>query len=133
MVHIFWEFSNDSDYNYRLKDGKCELIGSERIISGHCDAPGDRYKASSGYRKIPGNTCIEPSSNRKDDPVDKECGKDGVAKPRPPVQPGTITHVEHPFVGRIQYFYLERSETSSGDDETVLMHVGGNKLYISRD
>lgn len=125
---------NNSDFNYRRNDGKCELIGSERIISGKCDAAGDRYVTSSGYRKIPGNTCIEPDSNRKDDPVEKECGKEGASNPRPPVTIGEIKHVERPFSGgKIQYIYLERSETSSGDDETILIEVGNEKLYISHD
>ena len=125
---------NCSDFNYRRKDEKCELFGFEKIISGKCDAPGDRYKASSGYRKIPGNTCIEPGSNRKDDPVEKECGKEDASKPRPPFIIGDIKHVEKPFPGdKIQYIYLERSETSSGDDETILMHAENDKLYISYD
>jgi hypothetical protein len=115
-------------------DGQCELIGAERIISGKCEASGDIYKTSSGYRKIPGNTCIEPESNRKDEPVEKECGKEGSEKPRPDVPAGTISHLEKSFHGdNIQYFYLERSETSTGDDETIIMHVGRNKLYISHD
>lgn len=125
---------NNSDFNYRREDGKCELIGFERIISGKCDAPGDRYKTSSGYRKIPGDTCIEPDSNRKDDPVEKECGKEGASKPRPPETTGEIKHIQNPFSGdRIQYIYLERSETSTGDDETILMKVGDEKSYISHD
>ena len=125
---------NYSDFNYRREDGKCELVGFERIISGKCDAPGDRYKTSSGYRKIPGDTCIEPDSNRKDEPVEKECGKEDASKPRPPVTIGKIKHVENPFSGgNIQFIYLERSETSTGDDETILMEVGIDKLYISHD
>src|SRR5271156_826404 len=123
-----------SDYNFRRVDGICELMGPERILSGKCDAPGDTYTTSSGYRKIPGNTCIEPSSNRKDDPIEKECGKEGNANPEPTVPAGTITHTQEPFDGRnVQYIYLERSETSSGDDETILMHVGSDKLFISHD
>ena len=103
-------------------------------MSGSCDNPGDVYTTSSGYRKIPGNTCIEPSSNRKDDPVEKKCGDEGSNKPKPSVPAGTITHTEKQFQGsNIQYVYLERSETSSGDDETILMHVGQKQLYISHD
>src|SRR5579859_2529342 len=125
---------DDSDYNFRLVDGKCKLIGPERIISGKCEKEGDVYKTSSGYRKIPGNTCIEPSSNRIDDPIEKECGKEGAKNPNKPVEPGTIKHSQQSFDGdRVQYYYLERSETSSGDDETIIMHVGQHKLYISHD
>jgi Sortilin, neurotensin receptor 3,/Sortilin, neurotensin receptor 3, C-terminal len=124
--------SDNSDFNFRRVDGQCELVGPERIISGECGAPGDIYLTLSGYRKIPGDTCIEPSSpsERKDAPVEKECGKDSDTN----LPPGTITNNQQSFVGdSIQYFYLERSETSSGDDETIMMHVGRNKLYISQD
>ena len=124
----------ECDYNYRREDGKCELIGQERIISGKCENPGDKYLTSSGYRKIPGNTCINPESNRKDAPVEKECGQEGAEKPKPSVPVGQITHTENAFEGlQVQYMYLERSETSSGDDETILMHVGQRSLYLSSD
>ena len=127
------DYIDDSDYNYRRVDGRCELIGKERIISGKCDKAGDTYLASSGYRKIPGNTCIDPDSNRKDAPLEKECGKEGNTAP-PSVGTGVIAHVQHTFpAGSVSYFYLERSETSSGDDETVVMHVGNDKSYISHD
>src|SRR5271170_2560346 len=107
-------YADCSDYNYRRVDGKCELIGKERIISGKCDKEGDTYLASSGYRKIPGNTCIDPDSNRKDTPIEKECGKDGSTTP-PSVPNGDIRHVQYTFpAGGLSYFYLERSETSSG-------------------
>jgi len=123
-----------SDYNFRRQDNTCVLIGSQPILSGKCDAPGDKYTTSSGYRKIPGNTCIEPSSNRKDDPVEKTCGDEGSKKPDEPAPVGEIKHFEHDFPGgQIQYIYLERSETSSGDDETILMHVGQSDLFISHD
>lgn len=126
--------AHGSDYNFRRVEGECRLTESERIISGKCDGPGDIYQTSSGYRKIPGDTCIEPRSDRKDDPVEKECGKEGNINPNPPVIPGTIKHTQSPFSGdRIVYIYLERSETSSGDDETILMHVGQSELFISYD
>ena len=125
---------NCSDFNFRRDNGACVLVGKEIILSGKCDNPGDVYTTSSGYRKIPGNTCIEPSSNRKDDPVEKKCGEEGSNKPKPTTPAGTITHTEKQFQGsNIQYFYLERSETSTGDDETIIMHVGQKQLYISHD
>jgi Sortilin, neurotensin receptor 3,/Sortilin, neurotensin receptor 3, C-terminal len=123
-----------SDYNFRREGNKCVLIGTEPILSGSCDAPGDKYTTSSGYRKIPGNTCIEPSSDRKDSPIEKTCGEEGAKNPNQPTTPGEINHYEHDFPGGfIQYIYLERSETSSGDDETILMHVGQSSLFISHD
>lgn len=134
MVMRYWNRSDYSDYNYRPEEDRCVLIGSERIISGQCDQEGDRYITSSGYRKIPGNTCTDRESNRKDDHVEKVCGKEGAIIPKPPTPIGDITSTQHVFEGgSIKYIYLERSETSSGDDETVIMHVGRDKLYISHD
>ena len=57
--------------------GKCEPAGLEPIPAGVCTGSPDRmYKGSSGYRKIPGNTCS--GGVQKDEKVDKKCSQGAV-------------------------------------------------------
>ncbi|KAG0252396.1 vacuolar protein sorting/targeting protein PEP1 [Actinomortierella ambigua] len=63
----------ECDYNYVLRDGKCVLVGEEVIPAGECKKAGDKFLASSGWRKIPGNSCKAAGGKNKDEPVSKEC------------------------------------------------------------
>jgi len=47
-----------SDYNYVRDGNQCVLAGPQQIPAGECKNVADTYLGSSGYRKIPGNTCI---------------------------------------------------------------------------
>jgi len=57
-----------------LVGGKCEPAGPEPIPAGVCTGnPDQTYQGSSGYRKIPGNTCT--GGVKKDEKVDKKCSQ----------------------------------------------------------
>ncbi|KAJ2041482.1 vacuolar protein sorting/targeting protein PEP1 [Coemansia sp. S155-1] len=64
----------ECDYNYALnKDDKCELVGTVVVPRGQCLNKDDHFMASSGYRHIPGNTCLRDSGLVLDKPVDTPC------------------------------------------------------------
>lgn len=54
-----------SDYNFVLDGNECVLAGPQQIPEGECKNSGDKFMGSSGYRKVPGNTCI-PHGRAKD-------------------------------------------------------------------
>jgi hypothetical protein len=61
----------ECDINYELsRDSKCTLVAGEKdpLIPQICTG---KYKGSSGYRKIPGNQCIDGLT--LDDLVEKDC------------------------------------------------------------
>ena len=62
-----------SDYNYVRQENKCIPAGPERISADVCKSPDDTYMGSSGYRKIPGNTCI--GGVKKDEKIPKKCSE----------------------------------------------------------
>ena len=66
-----------SDYNYVKNGDKCEPIGPEPVPPGVCagEDPDKTYMGSSGYRKIPGNTCV--GGVDKDKQVEKKCAMGG--------------------------------------------------------
>lgn len=68
-----------SDYNYVRNGDKCDPAGPEPIGAGVCKDPNGSYMGSSGYRRIPGNTCIPKAGAAKDSPIEKSCSK---AKPQ---------------------------------------------------
>jgi hypothetical protein len=114
----------ECDFNFvRSADRKdCIPAGRTIIPDGACDGfgPETTFKASSGWRLIPGNDCKrEDGQKYKDEPIEKKCSD--AAKPP---SSGKISHVEHPFHGKvINKVYLERTGVSTGEDETVIVQT----------
>lgn len=85
VLHIYTSISATSDYNFVPDGDDCILAGPEAIPPGQCLKDGDRFMGSSGFRKIPGNTCDASRGIEKDHPKEKDCSA-GQATP------GTISH-----------------------------------------
>ena len=64
-----------SDFNFVRQDGECVAVGPEPVPAGTCIRKDDTYMGSSGYRKIPGNTCDRDAGVKKDEPVQRPCTK----------------------------------------------------------
>ncbi|KAI4125099.1 MAG: hypothetical protein LQ338_004451 [Usnochroma carphineum] len=125
----------ECDYNFvRSQDGKgCVRDGPLPDPEGACKDGAEKYKASSGYRKIPGNGCEGGVDLEEEE--DRDC-EDTL---KPPVS-GEINTERTTFSAQSfrSYFYLERAETSSesskvGKDETVVMRTDKSEVYFSRD
>lgn len=114
----------ECDYNFIRKDGECEKAGPIVAPDEACKnaGPDTTFKGSSGWRLIPGNTCKRKDGSQKDDPVDRKCS-DVVNSPAPPAS-GDITATQHIFqdtkLNDFEIVYLERGDSSSDSDETVI-------------
>lgn len=64
-----------SDYNYVRQGDACVPAGPEPIPVGVCEDPSQTYMGSSGWRRIPGNTCDRDRGLKKDDQIRKECSQ----------------------------------------------------------
>lgn len=121
----------ECDFNFvRSADWKnCLLRGPLIVPEGACKNPGDTFKGSSGWRLIPGNECLPPKSGGKDEPVERKCDE-SVAPPAS----GKVTHHSEKLPGKrlIDHLYFERTETSSGDDETVIAQTDKG-VFLSHD
>lgn len=111
----------ECDFNFvRSADGKnCEPAGPITAPENACKDPGDTFKGPNGWRKIPGNTC--KGGVHKDDPIDRKCS-DTAAPSRPPAS-GKISSTQHVFDGfdEVEIHYLERGDSSTMADETVIV------------
>ena len=125
----------ECDYNFiRSKEGKeCVRDGPLPDPKGVCKNGAKKYKASSGYRKIPGNGCKGGVD------LEEEKERDCEDTLKPPVS-GEINTEKTAFPAKSfrGYFYLERAESSSesskvGKDETVVMRTDKSDVYMSRD
>lgn len=109
----------ECDYNFERDSedsGKCKLVGSIIVPEGSCKDKESKFKGSSGWRLIPGNTCKRKDGEQKDDLVEHECSGKDTAPPSEPSKPasGNITHKAHPFDSKFndfQKFYLEDSKS----------------------
>ncbi|GJJ15988.1 hypothetical protein Clacol_010267 [Clathrus columnatus] len=106
----------ECDFNYVLEDNKCIPQGPEPIPAGVCEDASGTYMGSSGYRLIPGNTCL--GGVRKDDKVKKDC-----AKAQLPA--GEISHQTFEFPSRVhQHEYFRESRT-------ILVRLDDGSIYQS--
>ncbi|KAJ1723933.1 vacuolar protein sorting/targeting protein PEP1 [Coemansia erecta] len=127
----------ECDYNYApAGGGRCELAGSEVVPHGECLRAGDRFLASSGYRLIPGDTCVRSDGAGGDGALDRP-----VEKPCPRVQApggggshgdddasdlGKVTH--HTMVVRGDPHVLAFANSTS-----YLMMTTAQELFRSHD
>ncbi|KAL2756760.1 hypothetical protein ACRALDRAFT_1041229 [Sodiomyces alcalophilus JCM 7366] len=114
----------ECDYNFVREDGECVKAGPIVAPPGACKnaKPEDTFKGSSGWRKIPGNTCKRTDGPQKDDPVERECS-DMINSPTAPAT-GEISSTKFVFKdAKLQDFekiYLERGDSSTQKDETII-------------
>ncbi|KAL1861712.1 vacuolar protein sorting/targeting protein PEP1 [Diaporthe australafricana] len=124
----------ECDYNFRRKDGECEAAGPVIAPDGACKnaGPDDTFKGSSGWRLIPGNTCTRTSGKQKDDPVERKCS-DSQSPPKAPGS-GKVESSQYVFEKsrNVEKHYLQRGESSSSDDETIIAR-GNGKTMITHD
>ncbi|KAG6872852.1 vacuolar protein sorting/targeting protein PEP1 [Termitomyces sp. Mi166 len=93
----------ECDYNFVRSGDECVPVGPEPIPAGVCDGDEDTYLGSSGYRKIPGNTCRD--GIKKDEKVRKKCSQ---AAPKE----GDVIHQTFEFPSFItQHAYFKDSTT----------------------
>ncbi|KAF9904604.1 vacuolar protein sorting/targeting protein PEP1 [Lobosporangium transversale] len=110
----------ECDYNYVLQDGKCVLKGKEAMPDGSCKKEGDTYLGSSGYRKIPGNSCDSEKGLKKDEPQMKTC----TAETIPTDITHSITKFDTSLLGGFQYF-LKSS--------VIMVMTGSQQVWRSTD
>ncbi|KAF8982150.1 hypothetical protein BDQ17DRAFT_1379044, partial [Cyathus striatus] len=104
------------DYNYVRNGDKCVPAGPEPIPAGVCKDADGTYLGSSGYRKIPGNTCT--GGVDKAEKVNKKCSE---AQP----EEGNVIHQTFEFPAAIQqhaYF---------ADSKTILVLLKDHSIWQS--
>ncbi|RDH29159.1 hypothetical protein BDQ94DRAFT_182663 [Aspergillus welwitschiae] len=122
------------------EDFECEFKGSEDgkscipallpVPPEGCKNPDDTFMGPSGWRLIPGDTCIRDGGKNLDHDVEWRC-KDAGNVPTS----GEISVEKQYFDARqfSAYYYLERQSSSSGNDETIVMLTSERALYVSHD
>ncbi|KAE9396840.1 Oligoxyloglucan reducing end-specific cellobiohydrolase [Gymnopus androsaceus JB14] len=105
----------ECDFNYIRNGDECIPVGPEPIAPGLCSTPSQQYEGSSGWRKIPGNTC---TGGNKDAKVMKSCEN---AQPKE----GEVIHQTFEFPSEIvQHAYFKESST-------ILVRLHDNSVWQS--
>ncbi|KAF7317890.1 Sortilin [Mycena kentingensis (nom. inval.)] len=102
----------ECDYNFVRQGDKCIPVGPEPVPVGVCKAKEQHYDGSSGYRKIPGNTCTGGDKDKK------------VSKPCSGAQPaeGEVVHQVTDFpapVAQQAYFRDSTTIIARLEDQTI--------------
>ena len=121
----------ECDYNFNRVDGECVPIGAVPAPEGACSSEDGKFKGPSGYRMIPGNTCI-----RKDGiELDKKEKEWDCSVSKVPAKKDGISSEIQKFDGDqfVQYYYLERVDSNKGDDETIIMRTNRREVWLTKD
>ncbi|KAK6336356.1 vacuolar protein sorting/targeting protein PEP1 [Orbilia brochopaga] len=123
----------ECDFNFARKDGdiskECVPVGAKFDDKGKCSKPTDKFTGPSGYRLIPGDNCEKTGGEVLDKEIERSC--DDIKTPPP--SSGKISHKSKSFSGDtyLEQFYIERAETSSGDDETVVIRTRDGSIWMT--
>ena len=124
----------ECDYNFVSNEDGSECIpaGILPVPQDQCDNPEAKYMGSSGFRLIPGNDCDREAKGAV--ALDKEVERSCNETIKPPAS-GQISKELTTFGAKRfeEYFYLERTEMSTGNDETIIMRTDDRKVYITND
>ncbi|EMC93590.1 hypothetical protein BAUCODRAFT_26843 [Baudoinia panamericana UAMH 10762] len=124
-----FECDYEQNFMWDAESQKCVPGGPLHAPEGKCEDNEGTYMGTSGYKLIPGNTCTRKGGVSLDDPIERDCKDTGG-----PAVTGISSEVTT-FKGDkfLEYYYLERSESSSGEDETIIMRTDRREVYLSRD
>ena len=124
----------ECDYNFVPSDdgSGCNPARSLPVPDDQCNSPDAKYRGSSGFRLIPGNECDRKAEGAValDEETERSCNDTFT----PPAS-GEITKELTTFRARRfeEYFYLERTDRSTGTDETIVMRTDEREVYITFD
>lgn len=113
----------ECDFNFKLDGKECKPVGPVQAPKDACKSGKDdeTFMGSSGYRLIPGDKCKRGDGEQKDKEKQWKCAD----VQTPPSTPGSgkVDHEMKLFSGDfngIEKHYLERGDSSSSDDETII-------------
>lgn len=122
----------ECDYNFVRSEDRKSCVPAMPLAppKGKCGKSSDTYIGPSGWRMIPGNTCIRDGGKNLDKDIERPCNDTGSA---PIAGPITATKQFIDAQAFSEFYYLERQPSSSGHDETIIMRTRDQVLYITHD
>uniref|UniRef100_A0A0W0FD49 VPS10 domain-containing protein n=1 Tax=Moniliophthora roreri TaxID=221103 RepID=A0A0W0FD49_MONRR len=108
----------ECDFNYTPSGDQCVALGPEPIPAGICLDSNSKYMGSSGWRRIPGDTCVGGSKADKDKKIEKDCTQAQPAE-------GEIRHQTFEFPDFIEQHAYFR------DSKTLLVRLHNLAIYQS--
>ena len=122
----------ECDYNFKRNKDRTECVpaGPLKVPSDVCKDGQKTFEGPSGWRLIPGNDCIRKGGVNLDEKTERDCA-DTVKKPAS----GQVAVEKTIFKADkfAEWWYLERADTSEGDDETLIMRTTEQELFVTRD
>jgi photosystem II stability/assembly factor-like uncharacterized protein len=113
----------ECDFNFvKDDDGKCVARGPIIAPNGACKGGEKTFMGTSGYRKIPGNTCKDTTEMKeKYKDVERKCEDRDNQPSAPATDKVSQKKKEFGSYDGFQQHYLDRGESNSNGDETVIM------------
>jgi len=124
------DFECDFGFTRSADRSECLPIYPVDSPEGQCKTSEGTFKGPSGFRKIPGNECILEGGVDKSKDIERPC-KDSFKAPSSGAVARELTYFPTDQIK--EYYYLERSGSSSGADETVVLLTNDRVVYVSHD
>lgn len=126
-----YECDYEQNFIWDAATKECVPNGPLHIPVGECKDGQYTYMGTSGYKLIPGNTCVKKGGLTLDKLVERKCGDAG----GPPAS-GKISTEITTFKGEkfMEYYYLERGVNSrDAGKETVILRTDRREVWITHD
>ena len=122
----------ECDFNFVRSQDRRECIPSAALVApeGACKGPEDTYLSSSGWRLIPGNECDRVKGEELDKDIQRSCAD---TKKTPTSGEIAVEKTVFDAASFNEYHYLERTEKSIGDDETIIMRTSEQEIFLTKD
>ncbi|KAK2741784.1 vacuolar protein sorting/targeting protein PEP1 [Myotisia sp. PD_48] len=120
----------ECEFGFNREKDKCVPTAKITAPEGQCKKPEDKFLGPSGYRRIPGNDCIREGGVDLTKTIERPCSDITKAPVTGDIQVKTTYFKADGFS---QYYYLERSASSSGDDETIIMQTKDQAIHLTKD
>ncbi|ESK86675.1 signal sequence binding protein [Moniliophthora roreri MCA 2997] len=108
----------ECDFNYTPSGDQCVALGPEPIPASICLDSNSKYMGSSGWRRIPGDTCVGGPKANKDKKIEKDCTQAQPAE-------GEIRHQTFEFPDFVEQHAYFR------DSKTLLVRLHNFAVYQS--
>ncbi|KAK5117578.1 hypothetical protein LTR62_005000 [Meristemomyces frigidus] len=131
------DFECDYEQNFVVdpETKKCVASGPLRVPTGKCKEGDKTYMGTSGYKLIPGNTCVRKGGVTLDEEVERDCKDAG----GPPASGKIATEITK-FRGDkfLEYYYLERKDSNhveqgKAQKEAVIMRTDRREAWLTED
>ncbi|ETN44386.1 uncharacterized protein HMPREF1541_10566 [Cyphellophora europaea CBS 101466] len=124
----------ECDFNFVRSDDRkdCKPAAPISVPEGVCKSKDDTFKASSGWRLIPGNECERDGGESLDKDIERPCDE-SITKPGMGTGKIGVEKTEFRSQKFAEWYYLEQGGNINSEDESLILRTSDGEIYLTKD